>query len=148
MRKIIFTITLFGALFYTANTAYAGGVIIYSNGQKIEVANKLPEEAVIGNEHVNLGVMYDQFSIFWIPIWNYGETKYVLINDKEDKYYDLTSEEIELLKESFDIKISEKPSISFWNKIGGKLIWIVLISAGAIFYLRKRKGNEDAEASE
>ena len=56
---------------------------------------------VIDNAHVNLGVMYEQFSIFWIPMWNYGETKFVLVNDKKDTYYDLSAEEIQTLKTDF-----------------------------------------------
>ena len=89
MKKVLLALTFFGALFLTTTTASAGGVIIYSNGEKVEVVSKLPAEAVIDNSHVNLGVMYEQFAIFWIPVWNYGDVKYVLINDKGDTYYDL-----------------------------------------------------------
>jgi len=92
MKKVVLTLSLVGALFFAANTASARGIIFYSNGEKVEAVKQLPDSAIINDEHVNLGVMYKQFSIFWIPMWNYGETKFVLINDKKDTYYDLTSE--------------------------------------------------------
>jgi hypothetical protein len=139
MKKVIFSIALFSALFITANNVSAGVVIFYSNGQKIDVVQKLPKEVIIDKKHVNLGVMYDQFAIFWIPLWNYGETKYVLINDKEDTYYDLDEEDLEMLRSEYDVKISEKPSIDFWNKIGGKLIGLVVLGFILFGYWAKRK---------
>jgi len=144
MKKVILTFALFSALFFTANTVSAG-VIIYSNGEKIEVVKKLPADATIDGTHFNLGVMYDQFSIFWVPIWNYGEIKYVLINDKEDTYYDITEEDIEILKTDFDVDIPEKPSIGFWNKIGGKLIWGTVILAAAFGWWVSRKDEDEDE---
>ncbi len=145
MKKVILTFALFCALFSTTNTASAKGFIIYSNGEKIEVAKKLPDDAVINDEHVNLGVMYKQFAIFWIPMWNYGETKYVFLNDNEDTYYDLEKEDIETLKTEFDVDVPQNPSIGFWNKIGGKLIWGALILAAIFFGLKYRKDNDEAE---
>ncbi len=145
MKKVIFTLILFGALFFTANSASAKGVIIYSNGEKIDVTHKLPEEITINGEHVNLAVMYKQFSIFWIPMWNYGETQYVLLNDKEDTYYDIDAEEIEILKSGYDIPIPEEPTMNFWNKIGGKIIWIVLLLIVVYYTWIGRKDNEEAE---
>ena len=127
MKKIILTFSLFLALFFTATTISAKGVIIYSNGEKIEVVKKLPDDATINDEHVNLGIMYKQFSILWIPMWNYGETKYVFINDKKNTYYDFGAEDKELLKTNFDVDVPEAPTIGFWNKIGGKIIWGILL---------------------
>jgi len=148
MNKKILSLVLFIALFFMANTASARGVIIYSNGEKIEVVKELPDEAVVGtdNEHVNLGVMYSQFSIFWIPIWNYGETKYVLVNDKKNTYYDVDEEDIDMLKTEFNVEVPPMPAISFWNKTGGKLVWGVLILA-IIFgnLLTRNKNNEKVE---
>ena len=147
MKKTILSIALFGALLFTANTVSAKGVILYSNGEKIEVKEELPDTAILDNHHVNLGVMYEQFSIFWIPIWNYGEIKYVLINDNKDTYYDLETEDLEDIKTMFEVDIPEKASIGFWNKIGGKLVWIVVI---LIFFVgvpfKKRNNANDPEA--
>ncbi|GHT11330.1 hypothetical protein FACS189426_13070 [Bacteroidia bacterium] len=148
MRKVIFTLTLLGGLFFAANSVSAKGIIFYSYGEKIEVAQKLPPEATVneGEEHVNLGVMYEQFSIFWIPMWNYGETKYVLINDEKDTYYDLDAEDITMLKTDFNIDFPQKPTIGFWNKIGGKIIWGAVILAAIFGWWTTRKDNDDDEA--
>ncbi len=143
MKKVILVFALFGALFFTTNTASAKGIIVYSNGEKIEVIQELPDSIIIDNNHVNLGVMYEQFSIFWIPMWNYGETKFVLINDKEDTYYDLSAEDIEMLKTEFNIDVPESPSIGFWNKTGGKIIWIVLLLVVLWGFKPSRKGNDN-----
>jgi len=149
MKKVVLALTLFGALFFTANTASARGIIIYSNGEKIEVVKQLPENAIYDGQHVNLGVMYNQFAIFWIPMWNYGETKYVLVNDKKDTYYDLTAEDSEILKTNFNVEIPQNPTIGFWNKTGGKLIWIavILVIASGWWFSRK-DDNEEAEIPE
>jgi hypothetical protein len=147
MKKVIFTLTLFGGLFFATNTISARGIIFYSNGEKIEISQKLPEDAILDNgEHVNLAVMYEQFSIFWVPVWNYGETKYVLVNDKETTYYDLTEEDVETLQTDFNIIVPEKPSIGFWNKVGGKLIWGAVILVAICVWWFTRKDDEEAEA--
>ena len=137
MKKVILALTLFGALFFTANTVSAKGVIFYSLGEKFDIAQKLPDNFKIDGNHVNLGIMYKQFSVFWIPVWNYGETTYVFINDKEDGYYDVDAEDIETLKTKFNVTVPEKPTLSFWNKIGGKLVCLVIILVLGFFALRK-----------
>ncbi|MCL1943804.1 MAG: hypothetical protein FWF54_09700 [Candidatus Azobacteroides sp.] len=145
MKKMILTFALFGALFFTANSVSARGIIVYSNGEKIEVVKNLPDSVIIDGKHVNLGVMYKQFSVFWIPMWNYGETKSVLVNDKEDIYYDLTAEDVEMLKIGFNIDVPQEPVIGFWNKIGGKIVWGVVILAVICGCLITRKDDKEAE---
>jgi len=132
MKKVILTLSIIGALFFAANTVSARGIIIYGNGEKIEKVKQLPDSAIVNDEHVNLGVMYKQFSIFWIPMWNYGETKYVLINDKKDTYFDLTPEDIQMMKTEWNVDVPQTASIGFWNRTGGKIIWGIVILA-AIF---------------
>lgn len=105
----------------------AKGVIVYGLGETVSKTQDLPEECTLGDEHVNLGVMYEQFSLFWMPIWNYGDVQYVLLNDKEDTYWDLDEEMIETLKSDFGAEMDETPSIPFWTKVGGKPIIILLI---------------------
>ena len=141
MKKMAIAFALFCALFFTSNSASAA-VILYSNGEKIDVVMELPDSAVIDNQHVNLGVMYNQFSLFWIPLWNYGETRFVLINDKEDYYYDLDAEDIQMIEDEFGVDVPEKPKIDSWNKIGGKLVLIAL-AVGIILFRNRNSGNEE-----
>ncbi len=150
MKKLIFTLVLSGAFVLTATTVSARGVIVYSNGEKIEVTQKLPEDVMlIEDEHVNVGVMYKQFSIFWIPMWNYGETVHVLVNDAKDTYWDLTAEEVAFVNEEYGLAIPEVPRIGFWNKIGGKLIWgaVILLALWGWWIGRKNKKEAEVPAS-
>jgi hypothetical protein len=142
MKKVILTCAILGALVFTARPVSAKGIIFYSNGEKIELFKELPSEAVINGTHVNLGVKYEQFSIFWVPMWNYGETKYVLINDKEDSYWELDTETVEKLRTDFNVDVPQNPTIGFWNRIGGKIIWGIVIFAAIAGWLSSRKDDD------
>ena len=143
MKQIAIAFALFCAILFTTNTASAGAVI-YSTGEKIDVVMELPDSAIIDDQHVNLGVMYEQFSLFWIPLWNYGETRFVLINDKEDYYYDLDAEDIQMIEDEFGVDIPEKPKIGFWNKIGGKLVLIAIV-VGIMLFRNRNSGDEEED---
>ena len=142
MKKIILTISLFVVLFFMANNASAKIVFLYSNGEKVDLVEKLPEDAMLDNEHVNLGVMYSQFSMFWVPLWNYGETKYVLINDRKNTYFDLSAEDLEIIKSDYNIDIPENYTIGFWDRVGGKLVLCAIIIIIAILWIRSRSDNK------
>lgn len=146
MKKLTLTFVLSLSLFFTLHSASAAGVIIYGNGEKIEMAQEFPAEVVIDDEHVNLGVMYEQFSIFWVPIWNYGKTEFVFVNDTNDTYWELTAEDVETLKSEYAVEIPAEPTIGFWNRIGGKLVWGAVILAliwGTMG--RKKSGKKEEE---
>jgi hypothetical protein len=148
MKKLILSLALACAFSFVATSVSARGVIFYSTGEKIEIAEKLPEEFVFQNgEHMNLGVMYEQFSIFWIPVWNYGETKWVYVNDKRDSYDDdVTAEELEMLRTEYGIDIPDEPKIGGWNRVGGKIIWgIIILGLIALWWwTREKKGAAEA----
>lgn len=143
MKKIFCTILLVVGFLCVSNTASAIP-ILYSNGLQFAKTHNLPEDVVIDSQHVNFGVSFKQFAIFWIPIWNYGDTEYVLINDKGDYGYDLDEEDLAYLKETYDIDTDKAPKIPFWDRIGGKLVWIAIIFVVLIFG-RGKKGEEEAE---
>lgn len=125
MKKMF--LALLGFMFILAiQEVQAKGVIIYGTGPKVELAEKLNEDMTINNMHVNLGVMYDQFSLFWLPVWNYSDAQYVFISDDETTYWDLTEEDVTFLADEFKIQLTEA-SPSLWNKIGLKPIVIFLL---------------------
>jgi hypothetical protein len=147
MKNVLLTFCFLVVFVFSAETVSARGVIVYSTGPHFETKQKLPVEETIDGKHVNFGVAYDQFSIFWIPIWNYGETEYALITDDGENAYSMDQESLQYLKEQYDIDTNSTPSISFWNKIGGKLIWIaviLLIIWGSVGN-KKEKEEEPAE---
>jgi hypothetical protein len=120
---------------------------IFKTGMKLEVTHKLSEDYVFeGGEHLNLGVMYDQFSFCGIPVWNYGETKWAYVNDAANTYDEnVTDEELTALRES-GLDIPKTPSISFWNRIGGKLVVIAGVFIGIFGWKVKRKKNAENES--
>lgn len=120
----------------------AKGVIVYHNGPKFETLKELPADVMVEGEHVNIGVSYDQFSIFWLPLWNYGTPEYTLVADDEETAWALTDEDIESIKKEYNIELPENPSPSLWNKIGPKPLVVLLIFMIVWGYLKKEKTDE------
>lgn len=116
--------------------ANAGIAVVYGDGDKISLVKELPksEEFIIQDAddecyHANLGVKYEQFSLFYIPIWNYGDYTYVLYaEDKKGEYLyaSLSEEDIALLQSVFG-GIPDIPKLPFWDSVGGKLLILGII---------------------
>ena len=143
MKHIAFFILVLIAFIFVSNTASAKGIpIFYGEGPKFVTTHQLPDSVIIDGKHVNFGVGFEQFSIFWVPMWNYGETQYVLVTDDEKQAYtDLGEDELAYLKEEYSIDTDKSPSIPFWDKIGGKMIWgaILLFIIWGIIPSKKSK---------
>jgi hypothetical protein len=151
MKKVLLTGVFIVSLFFVVQTVAARGVIIYSTGLTCEVKEKLPEEATIDGSHVDFGISYEQFSIFWIPLWNYGTTSYAFIDKAKDLVYEIDTsdpEEVAFLKENYNIDVSVAPKISFWNAAGGKLIALVIILILVWGGLKSKKEDKEKEAKE
>ena len=130
MKKFLFAFLLLVGTSATSTTLAAGIPIFYSNGTDFAVLEKLPEEAFENyGETLSFGVAYEQFSLMWIPMWNYGDTEYVLISEDGETGYQLDDEHLAFLKEEYGIDTDARPAskIPFWDKLGGKLIWIAVI---------------------
>lgn len=125
MKRLLFIMLILFSI-GSVQKIEAKGVIFYGLGETISTTQTLPEEVILDGQHVNIGVHYEQFSLFWIPIWNYGDVTNVLVNDKEDTYWDIDEEDIEHLKTEFDVEVGEA-EIPFWTKVGGKPIVVLLV---------------------
>ena len=148
MKK--FTLLLFVTaicMVSSISTAQAGIPIFYSTGANYEEQVQLPDSITsdAGNK-MSFGVTFDQFSIFYVPIWNSGEIQYALIEDAADTYYILTSEEAQSFAEEFGFTIDDEPSLSLWNRFGGKVIILLLIAAG--LYSKFFMKSDDEEETE
>ncbi len=132
--KILLLLLLFTGI---AQTASAKGAIVYHTGPKGSTLEMLPADAVIDGQHVNFGVVYDQFGLFWLPLWNYGETEYALISDDENTFWSLDEETLEMVKSEYELDIPDTPSIPFWQKVGLKPVVILLF---LFFILGKIRG--------
>ncbi len=138
MKKTILLLTFSGLLIFSTTTTATAATIVYSNGETLTTVQKLPAEYCWDDgEHFNLGVKHSQFSIFWIPIWNYGNHEYVLVNDAKDTYDNSNmAEVIDTLRDD-GYKIPEKPILNFWNRIGGKIVGtlvVLLVLFGASWF--------------
>lgn len=123
-------------MFATAKTN-AGIPIIYSSGEEVVKVVELPyrEEFQIqagdGNTyHADLGILHKQFSIFWIPLFNYGDEQYVLYTDSKVGKYDytyfcLTPDDIAYLQSQIG-GIPSTPELPFWDVWGGKLLLLLI----------------------
>jgi hypothetical protein len=131
MKKIIALVAILFSLM-AFQEVQAKGVIIYHTGPTAEVIEKLPADFTLEEGgHVNLGVLYNQFGLFWLPVWNYGTPQYVLLSDNEDTYWDLSDEELSSLKTEYNLNIPDTPEPSLWNKIGLKPVILLL----AIYFI-------------
>ncbi|MDR0863937.1 MAG: hypothetical protein LBO74_03275 [Candidatus Symbiothrix sp.] len=152
MKKTLLICVCIVSLLFVVQTVSARGIpVIYSNGLTCEVKEKLPEEAIIDGSHVDFGISFDQFAIFWIPLWNYGTTNYAYIDKAHDTVYEIDtndSEEAGFLKENYNIDITKAPKISFWNAIGGKLIALAVIALLVWGSLKSKKDDKEKEARE
>lgn len=131
----------------TCTSASAKGriPIVYSSGEEIEKVFDLPlrdEFTLVDDDgsqyHGDLGILHEQFSVFWIPLYNYGTPKYVLYTEEaageyDYLYIDLEDEDIAYLQGEFG-GIPSSPELPFWDVYGGKLLAIfLLIVLGIIF---------------
>ena len=143
MKKLLLLIIFLSTIKIEAK----GGIpILYSNGIEGEKVLDLPQrdeftiQAENGNSyHADLGILHEQFSIFWIPLLNYGEEKYVLFTDKkvgdyDFLYADLDQDDIVYLQSIFG-GIPSTPELPFWDAWGGKLLAFALI--GILWFIGK-----------
>ena len=140
MKKFLFLLLFC----FTCTFVQAKGVILYGNGEEISMVLSLPnqEDFLItcddGRDyHADLGVMYNQFSLFYIPVWNYGDYKYVLYTDKKVGKYDFTyvdlgKDEVEYLQTLYG-GIPDEPELPFWDAYGGKLLILLLLVIGIAY---------------
>ena len=150
MKKYI-ALIVFSMVVLSCN---ARGFFFFSTGTEVYQVKELPDNYKIqtadnGEIHVNLGVIYKEFSIFGLPVWNWEVDKYVYL---PDNYESLDSDNIVYYKVEYGdfLKIKqivghlpEKPELSFWRSYGGKIIFVpLLLFLQMIFF---GSGGEDKE---
>lgn len=96
---------------------------------------------------MNFGLTFEQFSLFYVPIWNYGEVEYALYDDANQTIYSLEEEDVAFLKDEYGWELDENPSLSLWNRFGGKLILLVVILLVVVGWIWKNKENKGETAN-
>ncbi len=145
MKKTLLSLALLAVCLFVANSVSAIP-IFYSNGMKFKTLHELPDSVEVNGQHVDFGVSFDQFSIMWIPMWNYGELNYAVASD--DTVYGLDEEELTYLQEAYGIDTEKAPQIPFWDRIGGKIIWGALALLIIWGIIPGKKDEEEEERPE
>lgn len=149
MKKFFLFCALLIASAAMTQQAAARGTILYGNGPEFQQMYDLPDSLTseAGNP-LEFGVGFEQFSLFYVPIWNYGDTEYAVYDAETRTIYSLDEEDVEAFKQEYGWELPEKPGLSFWNRIGGKLILLVVLAAVVAGWLMKnRESGEDAAAT-
>ena len=107
-------------------------------GEHIVRVQKLPktEEYTIdiGKKkpvHADVGIYHKQISVFWIPLINYGEKKYILYHSGwfSTKYIPINESVVAIINQNVGCNLPQEPKLPFWHRWGGKLFVLVLIAA-------------------
>lgn len=93
--------------------------------ESIEIVEELPNNSEIqelAGEQVDIAYLNNEYGAIWVPVWN-TDGRFVLSNKAKTTYYEIDDETAKILKEkhNFDITTADNP-LSFWTKIGGKLL--------------------------
>jgi len=141
MKKILL-LTIF-TLFITSYSHARAKIPVCIPCEKLHEVQDLPnDEALLeSGSYLNLGYLYNEYGAVFIPVWN-TSGRYVLINEAKTVYYDLTEEQLLAYKEAYKLDLPSNP-LSFWKKIGGKLIFLIII--GFILYGKFGKDPEEEE---
>lgn len=146
MKSLLCAILVFSSI-----KIYAFGVF-YTTGQDIVKVVDLPDndgfkfEVTPGKfQYFDLGILHEQFSIFGIPIWNYGEKSYVLY--KDDIYYELDEDWLDAFREE-NVNIPMKPKLPFWDVYGGKLLVFLFLLAWVGYMIIKPETIENGRETD
>jgi hypothetical protein len=98
--------------------------------ETLQTTQELPDDSEIqklAGQKVNLSYINDEYGILWLPIWN-ANGRYVLSDISNTTYFEIDAEAAKILKEDHNFNIENaEPPLSFWKRIGGKLVLAVVI---------------------
>ena len=141
MRYLLLTV-LFLSLF-TFDASARGRLPFCSDCEYIAITHDLPESENYQTEdleYLELGYFYKQFWMVWIPLWN-SDGEYCLTDAEGTTIYEITPEELVEIAATENLTLADNP-IPFWDKIGGKLVVILVL--GLIIY-GKFSGKDEEE---
>lgn len=141
MKQII--LLFFISLFAFKAHARRRGIPVCIPCEKIALVKDLPDDEYLQQDgsYLNLGYLHNEYGIIFIPAWNSGG-KYVLTNEDQSIYYEVDEKQLAEIKEKYELSLSSNP-LSLWKKIGGKLIYLIVI--GYFVYSKFISSNEDDE---
>lgn len=113
-------------------------VIFSVDGETIEKILDLPDTPAFKNndDYFDVGIIYKQLTIFFLPIWNYDQRLVGYIGT--DQYLPYSHAELTRMVSRAGLTLPEKPQPSIWNQYGGKAVLISIFLA-IIFASRRSK---------
>lgn len=125
MKKLITPI--FALLLLFPCHVFAGAGFFSYGGESIVQLADLPdteEYQTPDGEYADIGYIYKSVSVFYVPIWNY-DGRLVMMLSGQDSYIDIGADQIEMFALQAGVTLPPAPYLDFWQRIGGKLTFIV-----------------------
>lgn len=103
-------------------------------GEKIIKVMELPQNSVIETEsgdsmHIDLGYIYKQVRVLFIPLWNY-DGRWIGYIDDSGSYLPLTRLQLEDIS---GVQLPSSSPISLWERLGGKILLASLVLLYFVF---------------
>ena len=142
----IFIISLF--LLSPLSSEAKGFIFFFGNNQEVSEVYKLPNEEYFQTdkgEHVNLGIVYKVFKIFWIPLFITEDPTFIYtVEGKDDIYYNIDADVVKSIAEEYNIDdVESLKKVPFWDAWGGKILVLVLILV--FVFISMSTGGETAD---
>ena len=132
--------------------AEAKFVLFGWGGEKIIQVMQLPDVPAFQNgsgdqaRYIDVGYRYKQFTVFFIPLWNY-DGKWCGYIGSDEQYLDFSEKELREMTIEAGLSFPEGSPIGFWDRFGGKflvlLIPVLLMIIGN--FVPDKKENEELE---
>ncbi len=137
-------------LFLCSTQAFSKGMpIFFQTGSEIvSKAQELPDTENFQFEdgsYFDLGAYRKQFTIFFIPLWNY-DVEWCAYLGTDDEMMSLTKEQLDAIAADAGLTLAETPPLPFWSSIGGKLLFLAII--GGFIAFSVMKSNDDEEPTD
>ena len=143
MRKLL---TIFALLTFYGTAQAKKPVLFTWGGETIEKVADFPntfDYRSTDGYNVDAGYRYKQVTLFFIPIWNYDMEWCGYISDA--LYLDIDRAQLDQLSKAAGVQLPDDFPISFWDKYGGKLVFVGLFGVLLLFKSYSSNKNEDVD---
>ncbi|AZG73876.1 hypothetical protein [Shewanella livingstonensis] len=126
-------------LLMTPHLSHAKAGLISFGGESIVPVVELPNDQRFqtqDGEYIDVGYIYKSVDILFLPLWNY-DGRFVGMLSQQDLYIDLTPLEVTGLALEAGVVLPKAPYLDFWHRIGGKIVFLLLCGALAIYVLQR-----------
>ena len=133
-------------IWWSATASVAAPVLSFFyewGGEKIIKVMDLPNTETFKNEegaYVDVGCIYKQISIVWIPLWNY-DVRWCGYIGEGPNYLIMEEKNLSQLASQASLELPDGPSLPLWDSVGGKLL---LVIAGVVYIAIRDGSNADS----